>query len=98
MGGSILGGNLKLQEFMVSLARPYSNQLRIVANVHQKLEKLLVEKYGTSAKNLGDECGFAPLLNTADEALTIIEEAMAKSGSAAAASGFYDSGTKLYEV
>jgi enolase len=47
---------------------------------------------------LGDECGFAPLLNTPDEALTIIEEAIAKSGSAAAASGFYDSGTKLYEV
>jgi hypothetical protein len=89
------GGNQKLQEFMVSPARPYSGQLRIVAKVYQKLEKLLMEKYGTSAKNLGDECGFAPLLNTPDEALTIIEEAIAKFGYAA---GFSDSWTNLYEV
>jgi enolase len=40
---------------------------------------------------LGNECGFAPLLNTPDEALTIIEDAIA-------AFGFSDSGTKLYEV
>jgi enolase len=109
-GGKHAGGNLKLQEFMVSPspALPYPDQLRIVAEVYQKLGKLLTEKYGISAKNLGDEGGFAPLLNTPDEALTIIEQAIQDAGYTpatdlrigldAAASEFYNADTKLYEV
>jgi enolase len=109
-GGKHAGGNLKLQEFMVSPAptRPYPEQLRIVAEVYQKLGKLLTERYGISAKNLGDEGGFAPLLNTPDEALTIIEQAIQEAGYTpgtdlrigldAAASEFYSADTKLYEV
>jgi enolase len=76
--------------------------------VYQKLGKLLTEKYGISAKNLGDEGGFAPLLNTPDEALTIIEQAITDAGYEpgkdlrigldAAASEFYNAETKVYEV
>jgi enolase len=108
--GKHAGGNLKLQEFMVapSPALAYPDQLRIVAEVYQKLGRLLVEKYGVAAKNLGDEGGFAPLLNTPDEALTIIEEAIVAAGYTpgnelrigldAASSEFYDAEAKLYEV
>ena len=109
-GGKHAGGNLKIQEFMVSPTRkvPYPDQLRMVAEVYQKLGGLLVQKYGVSAKNLGDEGGFAPCLDTPDEALNIIEEAVEAAGYKpaediffaldAASSEFYDSETKQYEV
>ncbi|KAK8870670.1 phosphopyruvate hydratase [Tritrichomonas musculus] len=109
-GGKHAGGQLKLQEFMASPSKKYEfpDQLRIVAEVYQKLSSLLVKKYGVSAKNLGDEGGFAPSLNTPDEALDCIEQAIRDAGYKpeedvricldAAASEFYDAETKLYEV
>ena len=109
-GGKHAGGNLKLQEFMVTPTRavPFPDQLRMVAEVYQKLGALLAKKYGVSAKNLGDEGGFAPLLNTPEEALTIIEDAIKEAGYQpgkdinigldAASSEFYDAEKKLYEV
>ncbi|OHT00471.1 enolase family protein [Tritrichomonas foetus] len=109
-GGKHAGGNLKLQEFMVSPKSdaPFPDQLRMVAEVYQKLGEILVETYGVSAKNLGDEGGFAPLLNTPEEAISVIEKAIVaagyepgtdiKLGLDAAASEFYNSDDKTYEV
>ncbi|EAY03404.1 enolase 3, putative [Trichomonas vaginalis G3] len=109
-GGKHAGGNLKFQEFMVTPTRkvPFPDQLRMVAEVYQKLGGLLVKKYGLSAKNLGDEGGFAPNLNDPEEALTVIEEAIKAAGYEAgkdimigmdvASSEFYDEEKKLYEV
>ncbi|OHS94562.1 enolase family protein [Tritrichomonas foetus] len=109
-GGKHAGGNLKLQEFMAMPSTKYEfpDQLRIVAEVYQKLSSLLQKKYGVSAKNLGDEGGFAPCLDTPDEALDCIEQAVKDAGYEpgvdvnicldAAASEFYDPEAKLYEV
>lgn len=109
-GGKHAGGNLKLQEFMASPSRKYEfpDQLRIVAEVYHKLATLLQKKYGVSAKNLGDEGGFAPCLNSPGEALDCIEQAIRDAGYVpgediricldAAASEFYDAEKKLYEV
>ena len=109
-GGKHAGGKLKIQEFMVSPKKdlPFPDQVRIISEVYQKLGLLLTKQYGPSAKNLGDEGGFAPLLNTPEEALTIIEKAIQESGYKpgediflaldAAASEFYNSETKLYEI
>ncbi|KAH0795502.1 enolase family protein [Histomonas meleagridis] len=109
-GGKHAGGNLKLQEFMASPAPgiPYPDQLRMVAEVYQKLGAILVKEKGVSAKNLGDEGGFAPCLETPEEAITFIERAIKDAGYEpgkdirigldAAASEFYDEETKLYEV
>ncbi|EAY13283.1 enolase 4, putative [Trichomonas vaginalis G3] len=109
-GGKHAGGNLKFQEFMVTPTRkvPFPDQLRMVAEVYQKLGGLLVKKYGLSAKNLGDEGGFAPNLNDPEEALSVIEEAIKAAGYEAgkdimigmdvASSEFYDEEKKLYEV
>ena len=109
-GGKHAGGKLKLQEFMVapSTKYPFPDQLRMVAEVYQKLGAALSVKYGVSAKNLGDEGGFAPQLDTPDEALNIIEEAIKEAGYTpgedifigldAASSEFYDADKKLYEV
>jgi len=109
-GGKHAGGHLKLQEFMVNPRKdvPFPDQLRMVAEVYQKLGSLLVKKYGVSAKNLGDEGGFAPCLDTPREALQIIEEAVKEAGYEpgkdiffgldAASSEFYDAEKKQYEV
>jgi len=109
-GGKHAGGNLKLQEFMVSPSRTFSypDQLRVVAEVYQKLGSILVSEKGVSAKNLGDEGGFAPPLETPEEAITYIERAITEAGYTpgqdvflgldAAASEFYDSKKKVYEV
>jgi enolase len=89
-------------------AVPFLEQLRIVAEVSQKPSGLLVKKDGVSAKNLGDEGGFAPPINTAIEAIAIVEEAIVAAGYKpgtevfigldAAASKFYDTDKKPYEV
>ena len=109
-GGKHAGGNLKLQEFMVSPSRSFSypDQLRIISEVYQKLGAILVSEKGVSAKNLGDEGGFAPPLETPEEAITYIERAITEAGYSpgkdiflgldAAASEFYDNEKKVYEV
>lgn len=109
-GGKHAGGNLKIQEFMIlpNSDISFREKLRTVTEVYHTLGKLLVEKYGQSAKNLGDEGGFAPQLNTAEEALSIIEEAVQVAGYSmgkdiflaldCAASEFYDGKRERYEV
>ena len=109
-GGKHAGGNLKIQEFMIMPNSDISfrEKLRTVTEVYHTLGKLVVEKYGQSAKNLGDEGGFAPQLNTAEEALSIIEEAVEIAGYSlgkdiflaldCAASEFYDDKRERYEI
>lgn len=109
-GGKHAGGKLKIQEFMIMPRDDidFKTKLQNVTHVYHKLGKLLVEKHGLSAKNLGDEGGFAPQLNTPYEALTIIEEAVAlcglKSGTDiflaldCASSEYYNKETERYEV
>lgn len=81
-GGKHAGGKLKIQEFMIVPRRDidFSKQLMNVTAVYHTLAKVLEAKYGKSAKNLGDEGGYAPALNSADEALKCIEESIEKSG------------------
>jgi len=64
--------------------------------------------FGSSSINLGDEGGFVPLINTPDEALNIIEQAIINAklepnkdiflALDCAASEFYNKNTKLYNV
>lgn len=103
-------GELKIQEFMIlpktDMSAHEKNQL--LCEVYYSLQKLLVEKYGVSAKAIGDEGGFCPPIYTSEEALSVIEEAITKAGYKVAeevfialdcaASEFYDTETKLYEV
>jgi len=85
-----------------------SQKIRIYCEVYHTLKKLLVEKYGEQAKSIGDEGGFCPPIYSAEEALTIIEEAIEKSNYNVgqdvfialdcAASEFYNTETKMYEI
>ena len=103
-GGEHAGNNLAIQEFMVLPigADSFSNAIQNVAEVYQTLKKLLKQKYGPSAINVGDEGGFAPNLASTSEAVDIIIEAIEAAGFLmgidfvlgmdAAASEFYEDG------
>ena len=109
-GGKHAGGKLKVQEFMISPREdiPFPEQLRMAAEIYHHLGSILSKEKGVSAKNLGDEGGFAPLLDTPEEALSYIEKAIVEAGYKvgedirlgldAAASEFYDKSAKTYEM
>ncbi|EAY08533.1 enolase family protein [Trichomonas vaginalis G3] len=81
-GGKHAGGNLKLQEFMINpnpAKYQFPDQLRVAAEVYQKLGQIL-SKVDISYKNLGDEGGYAPKLESPDEALNYIETAIKEAG------------------
>lgn len=109
-GGKHAGGKLKIQEFMIMPARgiAFKEALRHVTEVYHHLGTILAAKYGASAKNLGDEGGFAPALEKPEDALNAISEAVKAAGYElgkdiflaldCASSEFYDSETKKYEI
>lgn len=102
--------DLKIQGFMIfaNEALSLGNKIRIYCEVYHSLKEILVSKYGDQAKSIGDEGGFCPPIYTADEALTVIEDAIEKSNYEVgkdvfialdcAASEFYSQDTELYEI
>lgn len=80
--GSHAGGRLAFQEFMIvpSKASTFVEAMRQGSEVYQKLKALAKNRYGQSAGNVGDEGGVAPDIQTADEALTLITDAIAEAG------------------
>ncbi|KOC13603.1 enolase/allergen Asp F 22 [Aspergillus flavus AF70] len=107
-GGSHAGGRLAFQEFMIvpSAAPSFSEALRQGAEVYQKLKTLAKKKYGQSAGNVGDEGGVAPDIQTAEEALDLITEAIEQAGYTGkmkiamdvASSEFYKADVKKYDL
>ena len=107
-GGRHAGSNLKIQEFMVVPVGfdSFKQAITAVSEVYHELKSLLQRKYGKPSVNVGDEGGFAPQLNAAEEALSLLESAVATTGYPgkvkfaidAAASEFYDSKAKKYEI
>nr|POE82741.1 enolase [Quercus suber] len=107
-GGSHAGGRLAFQEFMIvpSDAPTFSEGMRWGAEVYQKLKSLAKKRYGQSAGNVGDEGGVAPDIQTADEALTLITDAIKEAGYEGkmniamdvASSEFYKTEEKKYDL
>ncbi|KAI7969913.1 hypothetical protein EIK77_006861 [Talaromyces pinophilus] len=101
-GGSHAGGRLAFQEFMIVP----DEGLRQGAEVYQKLKALAKKKYGQSAGNVGDEGGVAPDIQTAEEALDLITEAIEQAGYTGkikiamdvASSEFYKADVKKYDL
>ena len=81
-GGSHAGNGLPFQEFMIlpTGASTFKEALQIGAEVYHTLKKVILEKYGIEATNVGDEGGFAPNIKTAEEALELLKSALEKSG------------------
>ncbi|EFX05316.1 enolase [Grosmannia clavigera kw1407] len=107
-GGSHAGGRLAFQEFMIapSDAPSFSEALRWGSEVYHQLKSLATKKYGPSAANVGDEGGVAPDIHTAEEALSLIAEAIEKAGYTGrmniamdvASSEFYKVDAKKYDL
>jgi len=79
-GGAHADNNVDLQEFMImpAGASSFAEALRMGAETFHSLKTVLKGKgYNTS---VGDEGGFAPNLNSNEEALQVIGEAIEKAG------------------
>jgi len=87
-GGAHADNNLDIQEFMIAPAgfERFEDALRAGVEVFHNLKKLLHGR--GKATNVGDEGGFAPSLDSADEALSLILEAIGKAG--------YEAGKQIF--
>ncbi len=107
-GGQHADNNVDLQEFMILPVRAESfrEALRMGTEIFHRLKAVLRQKgYATA---VGDEGGFAPDLQSNEEALAVIMEAIKKAGFKAgrdiflgldpAASEFYSAKKKRYEL
>lgn len=80
--------------------------MRQGSEVYHALKSLAKKKYGQSAGNVGDEGGVAPDIQTAEEALDLISEAIAQAGYTGqikiamdvASSEFYKPEEKKYDL
>lgn len=107
-GGAHAGWNLDIQEFMIMPAgRPsFSAALRSGSEVFHTLKSILSSK--KFSIGVGDEGGFAPRLETNEEAIKLVIEAIEKTGYVygkemficidVAASSFYNAGDKTYDL
>ena len=79
-GGMHADNNLDIQEFMIMPqgAPTFSEGLRAATEVFHNLKSILKSK--RLSTSVGDEGGFAPNLNSNEEALSLIIEAIKKAG------------------
>ncbi len=100
-GGKHAGNQLAIQEFMIiPESETFSERLRMASEIYHILGSMLVKKYGASARNVGDEGGFAPSIGNTYEAFDAISAAVEEAGYEkscgyaidAAASSFYSKG------
>ncbi len=100
-GGAHAGNALEIQEFMIQpFGSSFAESLRMAAETYHVLKKIIKEKHGKDAVNVGDEGGFAPPLKDTHDALDLIMKAIDEAGYHgkielaldAAASGFFRDG------
>ena len=79
-GGAHANNDLRIQEFMIrpDRAKRFSEAMRICFVVIKNLKKLIKSKGLSTA--VGDEGGFAPMINNNKQALDLIVSAIEKSG------------------
>lgn len=106
-GGKHAGNELDIQEFMIAPtgAESFKEAVMIGSEIYQALKKMLEEKFGPNAINVGDEGGFSPPMKTSEQALEAILKASEELGYEkktklaldVAASSFYVSDGYRYE-
>lgn len=107
-GGEHADNNIDMQEFMITPVErtSFRDGFEKIVNTYHTLKKILEDEgYSTG---LGDEGGFAPNLNSSEEALQMLHDAIIKAGYTpgkeiaiafdAAASYFYNKDKKVYEL
>ena len=108
-GGAHAANNVDIQEFMIiPLSAPsWKEALRSCAEVFHTLKSVLKEK-GIAAAGVGDEGGYAPMLQRDEDALALIVEAISRAGYIpgedfmiaidAASSEWFDPDTQTYKL
>lgn len=81
-GGSHAGNRLAMQEFMIGAtgAKTFKEAVQMGCEVYHNLKAVIKKKYGQDACNVGDEGGFAPNIQSNDEGLKLLVEAIEKAG------------------
>ncbi|EFP89062.1 hypothetical protein PGT21_023479 [Puccinia graminis f. sp. tritici] len=81
-GGSHAGNALAFQEFMIlpTGATSFQHAMKMGTETYHALKSVIKTKYGIDATNVGDEGGFAPNVQGAEESLEILTEAIKKAG------------------
>jgi len=108
-GGAHAGNKLCFQEFMImpTGAPNFREAMRMGSEVYHSLQKILKERHGAGAINVGDEGGFGdPYLSGEEEALECVMKAIDKAGHTGkvkiatdiAASDFYLEKEKVYYI
>ena len=107
-GGEHAGNELDFQEFMIMPvgADSIAEAIRMCAETYHTLKKVILNKYGKDAVNVGDEGGFAPPVKDIREALDLLNNAVKEAGYEdkivfaldCAASEFYDAEKGKYVV
>jgi len=107
-GAKHAGNALSFQEFLIipSGFSRFKDALRSGSEVYHTLGRILKERYGRNATNVGDEGGYAPPLDKVDKALEVVNEAVEESGYSAgkevslgidaAADSFYNPDKNIY--
>lgn len=81
-GGVHAGNELDFQEFMIMPvgADSFREAIRWVSETYHVLKKVIMEKYGRNAVNVGDEGGFAPPMKEVTEPLDVLIKAIEEAG------------------
>jgi len=81
-GGSHAGNKLAMQEFMILPvgATSFTEAMKMGVEVYHNLKSVIAKKYGQDATNVGDEGGFAPNIQSNEEGLDLVKEAIQKAG------------------
>jgi len=81
-GGVHAGNKLDFQEFMIVPAgfSSFRDAIKAAVEVYFDLKKILKEKYGPQAINVGDEGGYAPPIEKVRDALDILIQAIKAAG------------------
>ena len=107
-GGKHASNDLDFQEFIIIPvgAESIVEALQISTEVNLALAEILLERYGKSALNTGDEGGYAPAISDPHEALGLLHEAVANAGHEGrfrygldcAATHYYDADSGTYDI
>lgn len=107
-GGEHAANNVDIQEFMILPvgAKSFKEALRMGSEIYHELKNVLKNK--NLATGVGDEGGFAPDLDSNEEALEVIVEAIKSAGYEpgkdvclgldVAATEFYDADNQIYDM
>lgn len=107
-GGKLTSNDLEIQEFIVMPVgmEDFFEALQICYEINLVLHRMIADKYGKIACNVGDEGGAAPPMRGIDEPMEFLSRAVAEAGYTdqivygmdAAASHWYDWDRGIYEM